>query len=207
MALHACRDCAKSEPDRGRRMFLSTACCLGAALKLGGPLPLVQGRKDDSTGALLKTEDRIALALMRFREGFHCSQSVLEAYAADFGLEAELARRIAAALAGGSTVGGECGVVGSGYLVLGLKYAGFRPAYGDVEREDQLWSRVRRFLAEFKKRHGAITCRELLGVDAFTKEGRAEALRKGLFVTRCPKHIRGGIEILDSLDRLVPESG
>jgi C_GCAxxG_C_C family probable redox protein len=149
---------------------------------------------------LLKTEDRVALALMRFREGFHCSQSVFEAYAADFDLDPELARRLPAALAGGSTVGGECGVIGSAYLVLGLRYAGHRPAHGDTQREQRLWSRVRQFLAEFKKRNGAINCRELLGVDAFTKEGREEALRKNLFVTRCPKHIRDGIEIIDSLD-------
>jgi C_GCAxxG_C_C family probable redox protein len=136
---------------------------------------------------------------MRFREGFHCSQSVFEAYATDFDLDPELARRLAAGLAGGSTVGGECGVVGSAYLVLGLKYAGYGPAHGDTEREERLWSRVRRFLAEFKKRNGAITCRELLGVDAFAREGREEALRKNLFVTRCPKYIRDGVEILDSL--------
>jgi C_GCAxxG_C_C family probable redox protein len=125
---------------------------------------------------------------------------VLEAYAADFDLDPELARRLAAALAGGSTVGGECGVVGSAYLVLGLKYAGYRAAHGETEREDRLWGRVRQFLAEFKKRNGSITCRELLGIDAFTREGRDEALRKNLFVTRCPKYIRDGIEILDSLD-------
>jgi C_GCAxxG_C_C family probable redox protein len=136
---------------------------------------------------------------MRFREGFHCSQSVFEAYAADFDLDPQLARRLAAALAGGSTVGGECGVVGSAYLVLGLKYAGDRAAHGDTEREDRLWSRVRQFLSEFRKRNGAITCVELLGVDAFSREGREEALRKNLFVKRCPKYIRDGIEILDSL--------
>lgn len=72
-------------------------------------------------------------------------------------------------------------------------------AHGDTEREDRLWSRVRQFLSEFKKRNGAITCRELLGVDAFSREGREEALRKNLFVTRCTKYVRDGIEILDSL--------
>jgi len=168
------------------------------AMRSGNAHWRLQDKRTGQTGSFLKTEDRIALALMRFREGFHCSQSVFEAYSADFDLDPELARRLAAALAGGSTVGGECGVVGSAYLVLGLKYAGDRAAYGDTEREDRLWSRVRQFLAEFKKRNGAITCRELLGVDTFAREGREEALRKNLFVTHCPKYIRDGIEILDS---------
>ena len=74
------------------------------------------------------------------------------------------------------------------------------PADQPSEREDRLWSRVRRFLAEFKKRNGAITCRELLGVDTFSREGREEALRRNLFAARCQKYIRDGIEILDSLE-------
>jgi len=193
---------AQSKPESGvvesRRRFVAATGCLGAAVAVF--LPLWQRAKDAPAAASLGTEDRIALALARFRGGFHCSQSVLEAYAADIGLDAELARRLAAALAGGSTVGGECGVVGSAYLVLGTKYAGDLPAYGDTALEERLWSRVRRFVAEFRRRNGAITCRELLGVDAFTKEGREEALRRDLFAVRCPKYIRDGIEILDSLD-------
>lgn len=187
-----------SRVDESRRKFVGASGCLGPAI--AAFLPLWQ-RGKGVPAAALGTEEKIALALARFRGGFHCSQSVLEAYAADIGLDAELARRVAAALAGGSTVGGECGVVGSAYLVLGAQYADMLPAYGDTALEERLWSRVRRFVAEFRRRNGGINCRELLGVDAFTKEGREEALRNDLFSTRCPKYIRDGIEILDSLDR------
>jgi C_GCAxxG_C_C family probable redox protein len=135
---------------------------------------------------------------MRFRMGFHCSQCVFEAYASDYGLEPELARRLASALAGGSTVGGECGAVASGYLVLGLRHGRTLPAHGKVERESELWDRVRQFVAEFRKRHGSINCRELLGVDVFTAEGQREAVKKGLFVTRCPQYIRDAITILEA---------
>jgi C_GCAxxG_C_C family probable redox protein len=197
MAKSIHRDCLTRYLPHGRRAFLAGVCSLGPGLRLAHAV--CQNNKGEPGSALLKTEDRVFLAQMRFREGFHCSQSVFEAYALDFGLDPEMARRLAAALAGGSTVGGECGVVGSAYLVLGLRYAGYGPAHGDTEREDRLWSRVRRFLADFKKRNGAITCRELLGVDAFSREGREEALRNNLFVTRCPKYIRDGIEILESL--------
>jgi C_GCAxxG_C_C family probable redox protein len=136
---------------------------------------------------------------MRFKMGYHCSQAVLEAYASDCGLEPEMARRLSSALAGGSTVGGECGAVASGYLVLGLKHGRTLPAHGNVQKESELWDRVRQFVAEFKKRHGAITCRELLGVDVFTAEGQREAEKRGLFVARCPQHIRDAITILDEL--------
>jgi hypothetical protein len=68
-----------------------------------------------------------------------------------------------------------------------------------VDKEAELFGRISRFVAEFKKRHGAITCRELLGVDLFTKEGREQALRKDLIMTRCPNYIRDAITIVDSL--------
>ena len=178
-----------------RRKFLRASLSLGSTLTLGSLRAEGHERNEFS----LTTEDRIALALMRFRNGFHCSQCVLEAYAEDFGFEPELTRRLAAALAGGSTVGGECGAVGSAYVVLGLKFGKTLPAHGDVEREAGLWRRVRDFVADFERRHGAINCRELLGVDVFTRKGREKALRENLFVDRCPEYIRSSITILDSL--------
>jgi C_GCAxxG_C_C family probable redox protein len=138
-------------------------------------------------------------ALREFGMGFHCAQSVFEAYAADFGIDPLVARRMTNALAGGSGVGGECGAVASGYLVLGLRHGSTEPHYGDVDKEAELFSRISRFVGEFKKLHGAITCRELLGVDVFTKEGREEGLRQNLFTDRCPNYIRDAITILDSL--------
>jgi C_GCAxxG_C_C family probable redox protein len=131
--------------------------------------------------------------------GFHCSQCVLEAYSEDFGIDGRLARKLANGLAGGSTVGGECGAVGSGYLVLGLRYGNAMPAHGVEAREKELWDRIRRFVAEFKSRHGSINCRELLGVDVFTTQGRDQALKSNLFNTRCPNYIRDTIAIIDSL--------
>jgi C_GCAxxG_C_C family probable redox protein len=137
---------------------------------------------------------------MHFKMGFHCSQSVFQAYSEDFGIDENLARRLTAALAGGSTVGGECGAVSSGYLVLGLKHASTMPAHGNIEREEELFTRVRQFVEEFKKRHGSINCRQLLGVDVFTAEGRAEGMRKNLFASKCPNFIRDAITILDGLE-------
>jgi C_GCAxxG_C_C family probable redox protein len=186
----------KGKKDLGtRRGFLANACCIASAMGAWASA----SSTEEHTASLLTTEDRIALALMRFKMGFHCSQCVLEAYAEDFEIGPELARKLAAGLAGGSTVGGECGAVGSGYLVLGLKFGKSLPAHGDEGREPELWSSIRQFVTEFKERHGAINCRELLGVDVFSEEGRAEALRKDLFAERCPNFIRESITIIDSL--------
>lgn len=147
----------------------------------------------------LTTEDRVAVALMQFRMGFHCAQSILYAYAEDFGINQDTALKIAAGLAGGSTVGGECGTVGAAYLVLGLRHGRTLPAFGDAEKEKELFSRIESFVKEFKARHGSITCRELLGIDVFTREGREDGLRRNLFADRCPRFIRSSIEILEQL--------
>jgi C_GCAxxG_C_C family probable redox protein len=184
-----------------RRQFVQRACPLVSAFAVANTLSAAEGRQQANASSILTTEDRLALALMRFKMGFHCSQSVLEAYAEDFGLEPELTRRLASAIAGGSTVGGECGAVASGYLVLGLKYGQTVPAHGNLEREKELWDRVKRFVSEFTKRHGAINCRELLGIDVSTEEGWKEGNQMNLFRTRCPNFIRDAITILDSLDR------
>jgi C_GCAxxG_C_C family probable redox protein len=175
-----------------RRALLSVA--------IGGPACLLAGGRQATGGDVpsLTVDDRVYLALARFREGFHCSQSVLAAYA-DGVLSEEAALRMGAALAGGSTVGGECGAVAAGYLVLGLKHGRTVPVFGDVERERELFDRIRLFVEEFRKRHGAITCRELLGLDVFTREGLAEGRRRGLFRELCPRYVRDAITILESV--------
>ena len=110
-----------------RRTFLTAACGISSGLTGFS----IQETPDTDWA----TEDRIALALMRFEMGFHCAQCVLEAYSEDFGMDSKLARKLANGLAGGSTVGGECGAVGSGYLVLGLRYGNTMPAHGVEARE------------------------------------------------------------------------
>ena len=182
-----------------RRCFLVAACSLAPALALANCPPQLGEGKSRNASLGVPTEVRVGRALRQFEAGFHCAQAVLEVYAADFGIDPVVARRMANALAGGSGVGGECGAVASGYLVLGLRHGNTTPVHGDVDKETELFSRISRFVAEFKRRHGAITCRELLGVDLFTKKGRDEALRKDLIMAHCPNYIRDAITILDSL--------
>jgi C_GCAxxG_C_C family probable redox protein len=181
----------------------------GFLVSLGGLCPAVFGAAravQTSSKApasqlrdFLTTEDRVAVALMRFKGGYHCSQSVLAAYAEEYDLDPDLALKLANGLAGGSTVGGECGAVGAAYLVLGLKHGRLVAASGDVEREKELFGRIRQFVESFRTKHGAINCRELLGIDVFTREGHQEGLRQDLYATRCPNYIRDAITIIDSL--------
>jgi C_GCAxxG_C_C family probable redox protein len=202
--METCRDkdrasAGRTPPRPGRRCFLAAACSMVPALAVAGTRPKGEKSANEKASSSIPTEARVDRALREFERGFHCAQSVFDAYAEDFGIDPMVARRMTNALAGGSGVGGECGAVASGYLVLGLRHGSTTPAYGNVDKEAELFGRISRFVAEFKKRHGAITCRELLGVDVFTKEGREEALRKDLIMRRCPNYIRDAITIVDSL--------
>jgi C_GCAxxG_C_C family probable redox protein len=171
------------------------ACLLASRSAAGEVVPERAGPDDPLP---LTVEDRLYLAVSRFEQGLHCAQSVLAAYA-DGGLSEEAALKMGAALAGGSTVGGECGAVAAGYLVLGLKHRRTLPTFGDVGKEREIFARIRSFVEEFRKRHGAITCRELLGVDVFSPEGLSEGRRRGLFRERCPRYVRDAITILESV--------
>lgn len=186
-----------AEAPRKRRAFVETALCWPACI-LAGAATTSEGSQRSSP-LPLSVDDRIYLTFARFKDGFHCSQSVLAAYADDMKIRPDAALRMGAALAGGSTVGGECGAVAAGYLVLGFRHGGTTPAFGDVAKEKALFDRIRRFIAEFRNLHGAITCRELLGVDVFTPEGFEEGRRRGLFAARCPRYVRDVITILESL--------
>jgi C_GCAxxG_C_C family probable redox protein len=181
--------------EGGRRGFLAG---IGSLATVGPRGPVRNGNANDDS--LLTSEQRIEVSMMNFESGFHCAQAVLEAYADDHGLDPLLARRMAAALAGGSTVGGECGAVAAGYLVLGMRHGLTRPTFGDVDQEKELFGRLRRFVEGFRERHGTLNCRELLGVDVFTAEGREEGHRRGLFRTRCPGHIRDVVDLLETLE-------
>jgi C_GCAxxG_C_C family probable redox protein len=181
----------------GRREFLVGMSSLASL----GPLAPAAARGDDrrAQGGLLSPAQRAEVAVMNFENGHHCAQAVLAAYADDHGLDPTLALRMGAALAGGSTVGGECGALVAGYLVLGMRHGLTRPTFGDVSQEEELFGRLRRLVAAFRERHGALTCRELLGVDVFTREGREEGHRRGLFRTRCPQHVRDVVDLLEAL--------
>ena len=137
------------------------------------------------------------MAVERFTHGYTCSQSVLEAYAEDYDLDPMLARRISAGLAGGSAIGGECGAVGSAYLVLGLEYG--LTENKDREKAMRAVMKIREFVARFREKHGAINCDELLGVDPFSEEGMRESMEKNFFETRCVPLVRDTVAILDSL--------
>ena len=52
---------------------------------------------------------------------------------------------------------------------------------------------------EFEKRKGSYVCRDILGCDLRTEEGKSFALSNGLFRTLCPEMVRTAAEILTEM--------
>lgn len=136
-------------------------------------------------------------AVMQFLDGFRCSQAVLGAYAQDFNLDIDLARKISLGLAAGSGNGGECGAVSAAYLVLGLKF-GF-PDPGEPEKLSRMFDRIQAFSQRFKMRHEQIDCPKLIGLDIFSPEGRQAFADNDIKKLRCVNFVKDAVLILEEI--------
>lgn len=128
-------------------------------------------------------------------QGHSCSQAVLAAYSARYGLDEDLALAVAAGFGSGmGSLGETCGAVTGAFMVIGLHCGGNA---GGRKRSGQM---IRDFAELFKARNmGTMLCRELLGCDPGTKEGQREAKDLKLYKKRCPKFVRDAVEILNQV--------
>src|SRR5512139_2212879 len=87
----------------GRRDMLKISLAAGLSLASGG----IPGMAEASH-AHEELGSRPDYAKARFLKSMNCSQAVLETYSPEMGLPAPMARRVAAAFAGGMGMGCEC---------------------------------------------------------------------------------------------------
>lgn len=136
-------------------------------------------------------------ALEFFSNNFNCSQSVLTAFAADFGLDEQLALKLGTSLGGGARNGDICGAVSGALLVLGLKYGHYEA--DNNEQKSRAYQIAVDYINRFKEANGSIVCRELLGYDLTKPDEMACIKEKGLFGDICPKMIKSSVEILENI--------
>lgn len=136
-------------------------------------------------------------ALEFFSNNFNCSQSVLTTFAADFGLDEQLALKLGTSLGGGARNGDICGAVSGALLVLGLKYGHYEA--DNNEQKSRAYQIAVDYINRFKEANGSIVCRELLGYDLTKPDEMACIKEKGLFCDICPKMIKSSVEILENI--------
>lgn len=109
-------------------------------------------------------EDRIALAVSLFKEGYNCSQAVVAAFADMYGFTREQALKMSSSFGGGigrmrKTCGAACGL----FILAGLETGCTEGR--NREGKEANYKLVQELAAEFAKRNGSITCAELLGLE------------------------------------------
>ena len=129
--------------------------------------------------------------------GFNCAQVVLMHFCPEVGLDTDTGLRLASGFGGGMRMGGTCGAVTGGLMVLGL-LQGFGAENPSAERE-HIRSLTQDFIDRFTHIHGNTECKELLGIDTSQPGNREIATSKGLFHDICPNCILSAIDILQEL--------
>ena len=136
-------------------------------------------------------------AVEKFKSGLNCSQAVLSSYGEEFGLDCDLASRIATGFGGGMRMAETCGAVTGSFMVLGLKYG--NTTAQNQQAKEKTYEKIEEFTTRFKARNGSVMCRELLGCDISTPKGRKKAQDNGLFSTICPGMVKNAAEILEEM--------
>jgi C_GCAxxG_C_C family probable redox protein len=131
-------------------------------------------------------------------EGFSCAQALLAVYGPELGVDRETALKIAGGFGGGmGRMAGTCGAVTGAFMVIGLVHSMTKK--GDLQQKERSYEYIRTFADKFKERNKTLVCRELMGVDVSTPEGFAEAKKKNIARTVCPKYVRDAAEILEEM--------
>lgn len=142
--------------------------------------------------------NRIPDASDFFNEGFNCSQAVFAAFAPDLGLYSTTALKIASSFGGGMAQMGEvCGAVTGALMALGLKFG--RTQADDLAAKELNYEKVAEFVSHFKALHGSILCRDILGADMSTPEGRLKIKEENLVKLRCPGFVEDSARILKKI--------
>ena len=138
------------------------------------------------------------IAVDIFNSGFNCAQAVLSSHSIEYGLDTEVAKKIAGAFGGGIANNGElCGAVTGALMLIGLKY-------GKHKEEDNISKEktnkiTNEYINKFKKEFGSVICKDLLKYDLSIEEEAKMARETGLFKTLCPILVKKSVEIIEEI--------
>jgi len=134
------------------------------------------------------------------KQGANCAQSVACAFAEDLGADRALALRMATGFGGGmGRTGATCGALTGAFMALGIAY-GMRET-SDQAAKERTYALVAEASRRFRERAGALSCRDLLGLDLGVPEQLQAAKDRNLFATQCTGYIRTAAEIVEQLLR------
>ncbi|MGE5342297.1 MAG: C-GCAxxG-C-C family protein [Candidatus Omnitrophota bacterium] len=144
------------------------------------------------------TADKKEQAKAYFKKGYNCAQAVLCAFASDFQMDEEAAFRVSCGYGGGiARMQYTCGALTGAVMVLGLHFGKDGESYEQIKV--RTYEQVRRLFEEFKTRHQAIDCIELLGLSMNDDAQRKQIKEKNLHETLCEKLVCDAVEIVEGI--------
>ena len=140
--------------------------------------------------------ERKEYALSKFPSDYNCAQSVLRAFAGDFGTEEDEIVKIASGFGSGIATGQICGAVTGAVMAIGLYTADIEDR---VERKNKTYGLVREFLKRFQSKNGSTECAALLGYNISNSEEMKTIPQSKLPKAACPKFVESSIFILSDI--------
>ncbi|OGO08207.1 MAG: hypothetical protein A3K46_02795 [Chloroflexi bacterium RBG_13_60_9] len=142
--------------------------------------------------------DRPESAVEYMRSGFNCAHSVVKAFASELNVPEDAAVKMATPFGGGfGRRGFVCGALSGAGLVIGARFGNCIPA--DTAARDKAYAAVGELLEKFSHEHGAVFCRELIGIDLRNPEEMKRAREEGIFTNRCSLFVRSAGRILEEI--------
>ena len=137
-------------------------------------------------------------AVSNFEQGFSCSQAVFGAFADSLGMDRNMAMKVSDCFRSGMCMTDVCGAFTGGIMALGLKFG--RIEATDTAARDLSGKMVGKFTEQFKENTGGkLTCKDILGCDMRTAEGKAKMKEEGIRKKVCTKLVRTAGEILEEM--------
>lgn len=132
-----------------------------------------------------------------FADHYNCAQAVFGPFAKHFGMDLEIALRIATPFGGGIGHNGlMCGAISGAIMAIGLAQG---VTVYDKPKKDACYALARTFQEQFVAKHGTLTCPGLLGLNLGNPDQLDQAHELDLFNTRCPNFVADAVTITADL--------
>jgi C_GCAxxG_C_C family probable redox protein len=133
----------------------------------------------------------------KFLKGYGCSQAVFTTFCGQQGIDEITALKVSALFAGGMRIGETCGAVTGALMALGLKLS--PDSCQILDNRKVTYKFAEEFYSKFLERHKSLKCKELMGADISTPEGKAEAELRNTHQLVCPAFVHDAAEILEEM--------
>jgi C_GCAxxG_C_C family probable redox protein len=137
-------------------------------------------------------------AISKFKDKYNCAQSIIGTYSTKYGLDENIALKLATGFGGGMAgFGRTCGAVSGAYMVIGLKHG--MSAKGSIDLKEKTYQIIQEFSHRFTDIYGSVICNELLGCAIGTPEGKEYFSQNALFDKNCLQYVKSAAEILEDI--------